>query len=366
MENTNDASEISDVPEINHSPEVNDSLEIKNNDATETEMVHQQDLDNQGTSAAPLEKFTIFNKLPPELRRMIVEEATLPSVIDILSNYKTDKLRPDTLAIGQVNYEMREPLKKTTVTFKSITLTDWPLVTIRMNPVRDTYLTHDLKFPWAINPTDNLPTIDFRKIVSTFTMPDLENAAPFDLATTDEAPIRGMDLRPFPDVKEYIMLPEILGFEFWIPDVEVPYERGQDALDDDRYGYDVWKFVPRIANIGYHVGPTAIGGNWAGFRYHTSTGMVEFTPLAYWEVSEYLAMGLEHRDYFPDAAIRIWIIRPGQEDTSPDRYYHNWERVEDYSELETIKANRIRRLWQLVSSRFDNTRTFMRDRPVTF
>jgi hypothetical protein len=117
--------------------------------------------------------------------------------------------------------------------------------------------------------------------------------------------------------------------------------------------------------MGYHVGPTSIGGNWAGFRYYTDTKAVEFSPLSYLDVSKYLRMGLERRDYFPDAVIRVWVIRPGQQDTSPDRFYHNWQRVAEYSDDETTQSMKIRRLWQLVSYTFDDRRLFMRDRPIT-
>jgi hypothetical protein len=228
-------------------PEMNDPIEIDNNDgiqtevldvshtnandASEAEMVHQQDTGNAGFSSAPLTQFSLFTMLPPELRRMIVEEATPPATVDVLCDGPAENLRPHTLAVGQVNRETRTNLRKTTVTFKAITLAGGPIVTIRMDPVRDTYLTHDLKFPWAMNPQNRLePINNFRNVVSTFSRPLMQHFSPFDRATTDDAPVRAMDLGPFPDIREYTMLAETLGFDFWIPDVTVPYEKGEIPL----------------------------------------------------------------------------------------------------------------------------------------
>lgn len=105
--------------------------------------------------------------------------------------------------------------------------------------------------------------------------------------------------------------------------------------------------------MGYSKNATSVGGHWAGFRYFVDTKRVEFTPLAFHDVKHQLEMGVNSRGVLPEVAVRVWVIRPGEESTAPDESYHGWEPVKEYSHREGKRTERIRALWQLTRATFN-------------
>lgn len=89
------------------------------------------------------------------------------------------------------------------------------------------------------------------------------------------------------------------------------------------------------------------------------TKLVEFTPLAFHDVKHHLEMGVNTRGVLPEAAVRVWVIRPGEESTVPDESYHGWEPVKRYSHGESMRTRRIRALWQLTRATFNQRQNFL-------
>ncbi|KAH7017172.1 hypothetical protein EDB80DRAFT_873901 [Ilyonectria destructans] len=116
--------------------------------------------------------------------------------------------------------------------------------------------------------------------------------------------------------------------------------------------------MPRIGLMGYSANATSIGGQWAGFRYYMDTERVEFTPLAYHEVLQFLEAGTKSQGVLPDMVVRVWVIRPGEEGIAPDESYHGWEEVQSYSETEDDRTCKIRGLWQMARTMFEGSPTY--------
>ncbi|KAF4452318.1 hypothetical protein F53441_4836 [Fusarium austroafricanum] len=113
---------------------------------------------------------------------------------------------------------------------------------------------------------------------------------------------------------------------------------------------------PRIGLRGYSRGTMSIGGKWAGFRYHTDTHKVEFSPLAWHEVQPYIdrlcvkfpdmTQPLPRRTD-PMFVSRVWIIREGQ--VVKDEPHHCWIPVKQYDEDEDEDwVQQVETTWKMV------------------
>ncbi|KAF5672671.1 hypothetical protein FCIRC_8375 [Fusarium circinatum] len=100
---------------------------------------------------------------------------------------------------------------------------------------------------------------------------------------------------------------------------------------------------PLIGLYGYSRGTRSLGGKWAGFRYHTKTHKVQFSPLAWHEVEPIvhrlgydpaygrpLANGAD-----PQFVARVWMIRDGDE--PKDEPHHCWIEVKEPKEYDANK-----------------------------
>lgn len=115
---------------------------------------------------------------------------------------------------------------------------------------------------------------------------------------------------------------------------------------------------PNIGFLGYNETSSSLGGMWAGFRYHTDSGKVEFSRLHLDEVKEALFSckhlyvgyigGIKIHDHFPEMIVKVFINRPGQQPW-PQKYHHEWIEVTPLAPDETKMVTDVRRLWDMVS-----------------
>lgn len=92
--------------------------------------------------------------------------------------------------------------------------------------------------------------------------------------------------------------------------------------------------LPFIGLHGYSRGTRSLGGKWAGFRYHTETKKVQFSPLAWHEVEPIIdqlgdapSAGQSLPNGHPQFIARVWMIREGDE--LKDEPHHCWMDVKE-------------------------------------
>ncbi|KAM0425361.1 hypothetical protein ACHAPT_009418 [Fusarium lateritium] len=124
--------------------------------------------------------------------------------------------------------------------------------------------------------------------------------------------------------------------------------------------------TPYIGFHGYSNGRFSMGGKWAGFRYYADTNNVEFSPLAFSEISFATdKQGTAERE--PEGGCdaqfvaRVWIIRPGRP-APPDEPHHCWVPVKMWEEDEPAWVRKVRNTWKMVSSMLSEYTEFEGDR----
>ncbi|EWZ38674.1 hypothetical protein BFJ70_g1621 [Fusarium oxysporum] len=105
---------------------------------------------------------------------------------------------------------------------------------------------------------------------------------------------------------------------------------------------------PFIGLYGYSRGTRSLGGKWAGFRYHTHTHKVQFTPLAWHEVEPIVhRLGYNHHAVSrqlpggsdPQFIARVWIIQEGTE--PKNETHHCWVDVKEPEEYDEPMVTQI-------------------------
>lgn len=91
------------------------------------------------------------------------------------------------------------------------------------------------------------------------------------------------------------------------------------------------RYRPNIGFMGYSMGSSSCGGQWAGFRYFVATCRVEFSPLSYDEVKDVMNAHEDYSPYeesklHPEMILKLFIVHPG--DTPPSEPHHCWEEVQ--------------------------------------
>ncbi|KAF5634709.1 hypothetical protein F52700_5902 [Fusarium sp. NRRL 52700] len=97
---------------------------------------------------------------------------------------------------------------------------------------------------------------------------------------------------------------------------------------------------PFIGLYGYSRGTRSLGGKWAGFRYHTKTQRIQFSPLAWHEVEPIVhRLGYDPspgrplaNEADPQFVARVWMIREGDE--PKDEPHHFWIDVKEPKEYD--------------------------------
>ncbi|KAG4263608.1 hypothetical protein FPRO04_11695 [Fusarium proliferatum] len=98
--------------------------------------------------------------------------------------------------------------------------------------------------------------------------------------------------------------------------------------------------LPFIGLHGYSRGTRSLGGKWAGFRYHTRTEKVQFSPLAWHEVEPIIdqlgdapSAGQSLPNGHPQFIARVWMISEGDE--PKDEPHHCWIDVKEPKKNDT-------------------------------
>lgn len=130
--------------------------------------------------------------------------------------------------------------------------------------------------------------------------------------------------------------------------------------------------ISDVALFGYTWTESSYGGEWAGFRYHTVDGKVEFSTLTWSDVkAESLSCQYDRARFvdnepiseagyqLPMAVVKVFIVRPGQELPLQDSR-HTWVEVPDYSSATFTWQTMQRELWNGIAGQF-NTRSWTGD-----
>lgn len=109
-------------------------------------------------------------------------------------------------------------------------------------------------------------------------------------------------------------------------------------------------YIPKIGLLGYSANDGSMGGQWAGFRYYTATKNIEFSPLLFHEVEDYMLAG-ECYQGIPDLVVRLWVVRPSEEKDLANDPRHFWRPVVAHAHGESESTRKIRVLWQFTRLR---------------
>ncbi|KAF4957347.1 hypothetical protein FSARC_11346 [Fusarium sarcochroum] len=113
---------------------------------------------------------------------------------------------------------------------------------------------------------------------------------------------------------------------------------------------------PQIDAHGYSGGAMSEGGKWAGFRYYVETEEVEFSPLAWSEVRQFVrrlhapngsAMVLPVIQD-PQLISRVWIIRPNNKIEPEEQPHHCWTKVKKWEEGDPEWVQQLESTWKMV------------------
>lgn len=161
--------------------------------------------DNAGPSPDAASSGFRFGDLPYDIRYQIWHDALPPTTIRFMyDGGTTQTLRGDARNVSQVNRESRAEVLAT----HRCRLWDGTLNLVRMDPVHDTFLTHNLSFP-------TIRKLPFRNVVSTFKKPDH-----YRFGWMRSWIMHGMhelQLSRLPRLHEYTMLFEEAKSILWIP-----------------------------------------------------------------------------------------------------------------------------------------------------
>lgn len=107
---------------------------------------------------------------------------------------------------------------------------------------------------------------------------------------------------------------------------------------------------PRIGLRGFSRNSVSMGGQWAGYRYHEATPLVEFSPLSWDEVKDTMYEAAKDNGtayfQFPQLIVKVFIVRAGQ--VPYDAPHHCWTTVVTHLPGETESMRAIRTLWRHV------------------
>ncbi|KAM5357591.1 hypothetical protein ACJZ2D_016119 [Fusarium nematophilum] len=242
------------------------------------------------------------------------EEVAKPAIVEFDPKFSS-RIRFERMRVERLLRGSREG-RATFERFHSLVFQDCSFQWRRMNPVKDTFLTTDMRLPtpklhielprksMSILPVSQ----PMRKLASVFHDWNDVHSPGVDL---EEVGRRPLDRRLLPEVREFTMMgPRLQADDYCSQNSSLQADENTPAT---KHWYDVLSVFDDdcsetvAASNRNDVDVPRSRPQWYGFRYYLGSGRVEFSPLAWYEVEEMVLAGTNTRSGLPGMAVKLWI-----------------------------------------------------------